>query len=88
MFTSWHQSLDRGNYTFVIALDIARAFDRVWHFGLITKVRSMGLNGDLLHLLHDYLQDRSLSVVVNDHTSETHPVDAGVPQGSVPEPLL
>ena len=86
--TSWHQSLDRGRDSFVIALDIAGAFDRVWHSGLTTKLRSMGVCGGLLHLLQDYLRNRSLCVVVNGQTSKDHPIGAGVPQGSVLGPLL
>ena len=88
MSTSWQQSLDRGSDTFIVALDIAGAFDRVWHSGLITKLRSFGVNGILLNLLHDYLQNRSQHVIVSGHSSPEHPVGAGVPQGSVLGPLL
>ena len=88
MSTRWHHSLDRGRDSFVIALDIAGAFDRVWHSGLATKLRSMGVCGGLLLLLQDYLRDRSLFVVVNGQSSQDHPISAGVPQGSVLGPLL
>ena len=48
----------------------------------------MGVCGGLLNLLHDYLQDRSLCVVVDGQSSQDHPIGAGVPQGSVLGPLL
>lgn len=48
----------------------------------------MGVCGSLLHLLQDYLQDRSLRVVVNGQSSKTHSIGAGVPQGRVLGPLL
>ncbi|XP_045103032.1 uncharacterized protein LOC123499296 [Portunus trituberculatus] len=86
--TALHQPLDRGKDSFVIALDIAGAFDRVWHSGLATKLRSMGVCGSLLHLLQDYLQDRSLCVVVNRQSSQDHPISDSVSQGSVLGPLL
>jgi len=86
--TAWQNSLDVGNETFVIALDIAGAFDRVWHKGIIAKLKSLGIAGALLMLLEDYLHGRTMQVVVNGHTSSKFPVGASVPQGSVIGPLL
>lgn len=82
MSSSWHQYLNRACDTFT--LDIAEALNRVWHYGLISKFGSVGVNGDLLCLLHDYLRDRSLNVVVKGHISEEHLVSAGVPPGQRP----
>ena len=86
--STWNKALDAGKDTFVIALDIAGAFDRVWHKGIITKLESLGIDGNLLMLVQDYLQGRTLQVVVNGHTSSAHPIQASVPQGSVIGPLL
>ena len=86
--TKWNKSLDKGTYTYVIALDIAGAFDRVWHCGIISKLKSLGIDGSLLMLIQNYLQDRTLCVVVNGHTSQEYPIEASVPQGSVIGPLL
>ena len=80
---SWHDSLDAGRPSLVIALDIAGAFDTGWHRGLIAKLKQMGITGDLLHLFSSYLTGRSLRVVVNRHTSASFPIEASVPQGSV-----
>ncbi|KAG0724822.1 RNA-directed DNA polymerase from mobile element jockey [Chionoecetes opilio] len=82
---SWNHSLDRGMDTFVVALDIAGAFDRVWRGD---KPRSLGVRGALLQLIQDYLQDRTLRVVINGNTSSQQPIHASVPQGSVLGPLL
>ena len=54
---SWHNALDAGRPSLVIALDIAGAFDTVWHRGLIAKLEQLGITGDLLHLLSSYLTD-------------------------------
>ncbi|KAG0721295.1 RNA-directed DNA polymerase from mobile element jockey [Chionoecetes opilio] len=87
--TTWHKRLDQEKDTYVIGLDIAGAFDRVWHHGLITKLNSLGVrSGHLLLLLHDYLRDRFLRVVVDGQTSEEYSIFAGVPQDRVLSPLL
>ncbi|KAG0714754.1 RNA-directed DNA polymerase from mobile element jockey [Chionoecetes opilio] len=80
---SWQDSLDSGRPSLVIALDIAGAFDCVWHKGLLAKLEQLGITGHLLALFSSYLHSRSLRVVVNGSTSATYPVEASVPQGSV-----
>ena len=49
----WQNSLEKGRDTLVVALDNARAFDRVWHAGLVAKLRAKGVQGDMLKLLQD-----------------------------------
>ena len=88
MTANWNKSLDSNKDTYVIALDIAGAFDCVWHQGLVEKLQSLGIEGNLLSLLKDYLHGRSLHVAVNGHSSSELPVGASVPQGSVLGPLL
>ena len=84
----WQDALDEGLDTLVVALDIAGAFDRVWHGGLMEKLRAKGIQGSLLSLLGNYLNDRTLKVVVNGQSSRPLPIKASVPQGSVLGPIL
>ena len=71
-----------------IFCDISKAFDRVWHRGLLLKLENYGINGHLLQWFEDYLKDRSQKVLINETSSSEKFISAGVPQGSVLGPLL
>ena len=71
-----------------IFLDISKAFDRVWHEGLLFKLKSYGINGPPLTLIKSFLSNRFQRVVLNGQTSNWKEVLAGVPQGSVLGPLF
>ena len=69
-------------------LDISKAFDNVWHEGLIFKLKTYGVEDNLLKLLENYLTDRQQGVVLNGPTSSWQNVYSGVPPVSVLGPLL
>ena len=72
----------------VVFLDIKRAFDKVWHSGLIFKLRKAGIDGTILNWLKNYLKDRQQRVCINGQYSTWGDILAGVPQGSILGPLL
>ena len=71
-----------------VFLDISKAFDKVWHDGLLFKLKQNGIRGNLLNLFHSYLSDRHQRVGINSSYSEYKKIESGVPQGSVLGPLL
>lgn len=71
-----------------IFLDVAKAFDKLWHTGLIYKMIRLNFPHNLIKLTHNYLSDRSFAVRVQHELSTTRKIRSGVPQGSVVSPLL
>ena len=80
--------LDKSYDSRAIALDISKAFDKVWHKGLLCKIKSYGICGRLYNIIASFLRDRSMRVVIDGQSSDTHSLNAGVPQGSVLGPTL
>ena len=71
-----------------VFLDISKAFDKVWHKGLIFKLKQNGVSGKLLKFFESYLHNRKQRVILNGSFSNYSTVESGVPQGSVLGPLL
>lgn len=68
-------------------LDVAQAFDRVWHEGLFHKLETI-LPKSYTDIIKSYLTDRYFRIKQDDAYSELKEIKAGVPQGSVLGPVL
>ena len=69
-------------------LDISKAFHKVWHQGLLYKLKQNGISGNLLETLTEFLKDGKQRVVLNGQNSSWANAEAGVSQGSILGPLL
>ena len=81
-------AFESGKEVRVVFLDISKAFDKVWHAGLLKKLEALGVRDPLLSWIESYLFNRKQRVVVEGQSSEWANINAGVPQGSVLGPLL
>ena len=71
-----------------IFLNISKAFDKVWHDGLIFKLHQNGICAEMINILEDFLTGRKQRVVLNGRFSSWADIHTGVPQGSILRPLL
>ena len=82
------RAFNRSGATRAVTFDISKAFYRAWDAGLLQKLKSYGISGQIFGLLTSFLSNRRFRVVLNGKSSQEYPVNAGVPQGSILGPTL
>ena len=80
--------LDKGMPVDILYFDFSKAFDRVPHYRLLSKLENLGISGKLLKIIEDFLSDRTFQVSVEGSLSSVKEILSGIPQGSVLGPLL
>ena len=88
IYNTFCQALGAGKEVRAIFCDINKAFDRVWHKGLLFKLNSVGISGSPLQWFTNYLDCRKQRVVIPGVRSNWSTIEADVPQGSILGPLL
>ena len=74
-----YQSFDDNLEVRAVFLDISKAFDKVWHKGLIFKLKQNGISDKILNIITDFLSFRKQRVVLNGQASLWVSIEAGVP---------
>ena len=82
------RAFNRSGTTRAITLDLSKAFNRVWHAGLLHKRKSYGIPGQMFGLISYFLSSRWLWVVLDGKSWQEYPANTGVLQGSVLGPTL
>ena len=83
-----NQRSQKREKTVAVFLDVVKAFDRVWHQGLIHKLTLSNVPHPLIVLIESFLKGRTFKIRISDHLSTSRNIEAGVPQGSYLSPLL
>lgn len=82
------ETFESGDIAQSIFCDLSKAFDCVSHEILLIKLKSYGIEGQMLCLIKSYLEDRKQYVQFNNTTSDLKTTNIGIPQGSILGPLL
>ena len=88
LYDTFCKALDDKKDVRIVFCDQSKAFDRVWHKGLLHKLQTIGIDDSLLEWFKDYLSDRRQRVGIDGSFSDYGQIQAGVPQGSILGPLL
>ena len=82
------KSINSGEYVLAVFLDIEKAYDRICIKGLVYKLAYLGVTGNILTFIDNYLQRRTFQVRVGKEDSKIYNISNGLPQGSALSPLL
>ena len=82
------ENLGEGANIDLLYFDFSKAYDLVDLSILLLKLKDMGVGGNLLKWIKEFISERTLKVRVENSLSTSRNITSGVPQGSVLGPLL
>jgi hypothetical protein len=68
--------------TLALYVDYRKAYDMVWHDGLLVKLKELGMTVELLKITSSWLKDRQGYILIGEKKSDRFQIDIGLPQGS------
>ena len=72
------RALNRSGATRAVALDVSKAFDRVWYADISYKLKCYGISGQIFGLISSFLSNRRLRVVLDGKFSQEYPVNSEI----------
>ena len=88
LLDSLHKNINDNRNSYIVYLDLKKAFDTIPHTRMIAKLQMLGMDETTLSWFKSYLSNRLQCVKLNNLISETLPITYGVPQGSILGPIL
>ena len=82
------RAFNRSGATRAMVVDISKAFDRIWHTGVLHKLKSYESSGHIFNFISSFLSNKWFQVVLYGKSSQEYPINAGVPQGSIFGPTI
>jgi retron-type reverse transcriptase len=82
------QAMNKKNKNCVVFFDISKAFDKVWHYGLLYKLKELKFDYYVINWIKEFLNERHFCVKINNIVSCKYRIETGVPQGGVLSPIL
>lgn len=80
--------LNTNKLILALFIDLKKAFDTINHQILITRLDNIGIRGNILNWFKNYLNNRTITVMIDKTCSETKEINVGIPQGSILGPIL
>ncbi|PJE77995.1 hypothetical protein CI610_03074 [invertebrate metagenome] len=74
--------------TLAVFLDLEKAYDLIWHDGLLVSLKNHGITGNIFKFVSSFLKNRKIQVRIHDTLSDQYELENGVAQGSVISPTL
>ncbi len=76
-------SFNQNQYLVSIFFDIEKAYDSAWKYGILKKLSNIGIKGNILQFINNFLNNRSIQVRIGSTLSSQYMLTNGVPQGSI-----